>query len=672
MNTLRYLFNPKTFEIPVGFVKERFRVGNLPDRDVAKAILVAIFPAGKRVQAPPVSELLDKLNEWCGKVPGLSQYLRVVFWNIENLSRLRYAKRFTKLTPSQQRIFVKKLSGNTVSNTLLQPAFNMFKATYLTNEEQAKAIHCPYGKPAPSLDNERWMSQVLDAKDCTEDQELEVDAVVLGSGAGGAVAAYELASKGLAVLIIEEGAYYKRDSFTNKSLELYPKFFRNHGFLPAISNTPITFGAAKTVGGTTTVNAGSCFRVPEGIVDNWKKNGLDEFDYKDLGGFFETVEKMIHVKPAEKKHIGPIWDLIKKGAESQGLTELFPMPRNAEGCDGQGACMFGCPSDAKQSTNVSYIPAALQRGAFLYSSFKAEHIQYDGNTATGVECAGVNAEGNPVMLSVKARSVVVAMGSLYTPIFLKKNGITNARLGKNLSIHPCAALSAYYPDKDFRNHEVIPQGFVLKDFADEGIAIEGATIPASIFGLLNNEIGENYVELIERYQQTAFCGFMIRDDSRGSVRPGVSYDFPLISYWMNDGDFKKYLKAMNVIGKMFFATGAKEVQIPTPGKMYRFSNEKDLVEFLEGNRKPMDFVVTAVHPLGTACIASSELKGVCDHKHQVFGKKGLYVMDGSSVPSSLGVNPQMTIMALTTRASQMLAEELLTCDVDIVSENNAA
>ena len=152
---------------------------------------------------------------------------------------------------------------------------------------------------------------------------------------------------------------------------------------------------------------------------------------------------------------------------------------------------------------------------------------------------------------------------------------------------------------------------------------------------------------------------MIRDTSSGRVRRGPHRDVRWISYQMNDHDFGQFLKGIHTLARIYLAAGADEVLVPGLNRLVRIGNERELAEFMARHHKPRDFLMSAYHPLGTARLARSAAEGVCDQQHAVFGWQGLYVMDGANVPSSLGANPQVTIMTLASRAAAQLAETLV-------------
>jgi len=505
----------------------------------------------------------------------------------------------------------------------------------------------------------RWQQQITAARDCDEDMTLEADVVILGSGAGGAAAAYELACRGLAVVIIEEGQYYDRSHFTGKLTEVIPKLYRSWGATVATGNSIIPVPVGCNVGGTTTINSGTCMRTPPSVLQRWREQGLEAFTEQAMAPWFEGVERMLSVQQATTETVGPIGDLIDRGAAANGFLQRQPLMRNAQGCDGQGLCQFGCPTDAKQSTNVSYIPHALERGAFLFSGFRAERLQQKGNRITGVIARGQNADGRPITLSLTCRQTIVAMGSLFTPLFLRQQGVRNPHLGRHLTLHPAGVVNALFPDRDLANSRSIPQGYGVSDWEEQGLMFEGGTIPLAGHSLLNPLVGQDWVRFTEDYPHTAYFGFMIRDTSEGRVRRGPRRGLPLIRYHMNRQDFALFKRGIHALACWYLDAGAEQVLIPGLNRIVRIHNRTELERFLRSPLKPTDFLISAYHPLGTARIAASPRDGVCDSRHRVFGYPGLSVMDGASVPTSLGANPQVTIMAMASRAANMMARELL-------------
>jgi choline dehydrogenase-like flavoprotein len=138
-----------------------------------------------------------------------------------------------------------------------------------------------------------------------------------------------------------------------------------------------------------------------------------------------------------------------------------------------------------------------------------------------------------------------------------------------------------------------------------------------------------------QYRKLAQFGLMVSDASRGRVRPLAGR--PVIRYDLCREDVLKFRAGLARLRELFVAAGAREVYLPLPAGV-------------EPERaRPSDLKLMAFHPLGTARAAARSSHGVTDGQLAVHGLAGLYVSDGSVVPSALGVNPQLTIMALATR-----------------------
>ena len=626
----------------------------------AIALCRALFPAGKRLPAADTDALLSRMDAQLANQTGLQRSLKAGLLWLDNRHRLVRGRAFHRARPTQQQRFLDKLATTPVSGKLLRLLALPFKAAYVLDEQVEQATGCrqPVQLPA-QVETFRWQQQITAARDCDEDMTLEADVVILGSGAGGAAAAYELACRGLAVVIIEEGQYYDRSHFTGKLTEVIPKLYRSWGATVATGNAIIPVPVGCNVGGTTTINSGTCMRTPSSVLQRWREQGLEAFTEQAMAPWFEGVERMLSVQQATTETVGPIGDLIDRGAAANGFLQRQPLMRNAQGCDGQGLCQFGCPTDAKQSTNVSYIPRALERGAFLFSGFRAERLQRQGNRITGVIARGQNADGRPITLSLTCQQTIVAMGSLFTPLFLRQQGVRNPHLGRHLTLHPAGVVNALFPDRDLANSRSIPQGYGVSDWEEQGLMFEGGTIPLAGHSLLNPLVGQDWVRFTEDYPHTAYFGFMIRDTSEGRVRRGPRRGLPLIRYHMNRQDFALFKRGIHALACWYLDAGAEQVLIPGLNRIVRIHNRTELERFLRSPLKPTDFLISAYHPLGTARIAASPRDGVCDSRHRVFGYPGLSVMDGASVPTSLGANPQVTIMAMASRAANMMARELL-------------
>jgi choline dehydrogenase-like flavoprotein len=353
--------------------------------------------------------------------------------------------------------------------------------------------------------------------------------------------------------------------------------------------------------------------------------------------------------------------VIARGAEALGWRH-GPLMRNAPGCDGQAVCVFGCPTDAKRSTNVSYVPQALGLGAMLYTHARVTKVLIEGGRAVGVVAKVGGKNGDARRLTVRARSVVLAAGTMHTPAMLLGQGLANSsdQVGRHLTLHPASYAWAAF-DEPIRGFEEIPQGYGVEEFADQGIQFEGAFVPLSLAAGTMGHFGRRWTDMVERLDELACFGFMVADTSRGRVLLGPEGK-PYMTYVLNDQDVKRMVKAFGLLARIYFAAGAKAVYPGVQG----FDELRDLrdVERLEhegpGKVRAHHIDLSAYHPLGSCRMGSDPKSSVIGPSQESWDVPGLFVCDGSAVPGPLGVNPQMTIMALSERAAGFIERRIET------------
>ena len=359
------------------------------------------------------------------------------------------------------------------------------------------------------------------------DLAVDCDVVVIGTGAGGAVVGKELAEAGLAVVMVEEGRYVDRSELTGRPFAMQQKLYRRGGSTFSVGNVPIPIPIGQSVGGTTTINSGTCYRTPDRVLAGWAGDlGLAELAPDQLAPYFDRVEQVLQVEAARASLLGGNGRVVARGADALGFTRHHPLRRNAPACDGQGVCCFGCPTDAKRSTNVSYVPLALRAGAELFTGARVHRIIVERGRAVGVVARG--ADG--ARLTVRGRAVVVACGTLITPVLLAGSGLAggSGALGEHLTIHPCAGAIAEL-DEPVQPWRGIPQGYSVDELHDEGILFEGAMLPLEMTLTMSQLVGPELIRLAESFDRAATFGFLIEDDGHGRVRAVRGH--PVIEYW---------------------------------------------------------------------------------------------------------------------------------------------
>ena len=458
------------------------------------------------------------------------------------------------------------------------------------------------------------------------------DAVVVGTGAGGGVAAKELAEAGLDVVMLEEGEWVEPHDLTARPRDVSPRLYRDGAQVVTAGNVPIPLPLGRAVGGTTILNSATCYRTPPALLDAW---GL--WDPAELEPYFRRVERIFNVCRVPREIAGANAHTMERGAEALGWSGEY-LHRAARGCIGSGVCAFGCPSGGKQHTGNTYVPLAWDAGATTYTGCRATEVLVAGGRARGV-MARTAAGGR---LRVDAGLVVVAAGTIHTPGLLRRSGVRHPELGRNLSVHPCSGVWAEFEDP-VEQWRGVPQAYAVDEFAAEGIMLEGWAGPPDMLALSLPALGAEHRRLMLAARHVAQAGLMIRDRSRGRVRGPARR--PLIRYDLIPDDARRVVTAVARAAELELAAGATAVHVPIRGAAPVRSRAE--ARALERARvRAGDLGLSAFHPLGTAAAGS-----VVDGDLRVAAVEGLVVADGSVVPSALGVNPQLTIMALATRAA---------------------
>ncbi|HSO00489.1 MAG TPA: GMC family oxidoreductase [Candidatus Nanopelagicales bacterium] len=627
---------------------------------VVAALAEAAMPPGELLPGAG-ADTAAGFAAWLADVPPhIGSGMRAAIWAVELATMPTRLRPFSALTIEQRMdlLHAWEQSRSHALRTALRALLTPLKFVHFDRPEMFRHVGCRFELPAVRDEQPRWMAQVMNGREIEEDLELECDVVVIGTGAGGAPVAHELASRGHAVLLLEEGDYHRRSTFRGRAGRAHQQMYRDQGMTVALGNVGIPVFAGRAVGGSTVINSGTCYRTPARTFASWREQGLPSvFSQDGMDPYYRRVEQMLQVAPANPLHLGAIGPIIQRGAEHLGLRHSALL-RNAPECDGQGVCCFGCPTGAKRSTDVSYVPEALKRGAQLITAARVDQVDIVGGRARGVTAtlAGPGGGHRRPRLTVRAQAVVVACGTLLTPLLLQRSGACRGgALGKNLSIHPAGKVMALF-DQKVEQWSGIPQGYSIDHFEDEGLMFEGGSVPFDIAALGVLWTGRRFTELMERYPNLATFGFMIKDTSRGEVRAGLGGS-PLILYSMNRRDLELMQRGMALLSEVFQAAGARRVLPLIAG--HDEVNDADALARLKGARlRPGDFEVTAYHPLGTCRMGVDPARSCVGPEHEAHDVRGLYVCDGSAVPSSLGVNPQLTIMAMSLRAAEAIDAKL--------------
>jgi choline dehydrogenase-like flavoprotein len=364
------------------------------------------------------------------------------------------------------------------------------------------------------------------------------------------------------------------------------------------------------------------------VLDRWRREFGLELTLEDC---FGRVERALSVAEVTPELAGANASVARRGAERLGWSHGY-LRRNAKGCVGSGVCAFGCPTSAKQHTGITYLPRARAAGARIITGARVRRVLVRCRRAAGVEAR----DRHGAAIDVRAPIVVMAAGTIHTPLLLAASGIgaESGQLGRNLSLHPATAAVALMEELVDMGRGV-PQSFYIDEFAGRGIIFETVAGPPSYAAVSLPLSGRRHAQAMASYRRLAQIGLMVSDSSRGRVRSVAGR--AVVRYDLGEADLGKFRAGLAAADRLFRAAGAREVYLPLPPGV------------LPGRARRRDLKLMAFHPLGTARADARPAQGVVDANRAVHHIGGLHVADGSVVPSSLGVNPQLTIMALATR-----------------------
>lgn len=488
--------------------------------------------------------------------------------------------------------------------------------------------------------------------------DVDCDVAVIGSGAGGATIARELARAGIDVAVVEEGAPVSRADFGGRALDRLAKYYRNNGFTSTLGGSLIPVPMGCAVGGTTVVNSGTLLRAPERVLDDWaRRHGAELAAPERMGPQYDALAEELHVQPVSDDIMGNNGRVVRRGAEALGLRGR-PIPRPTRGCAGTGQCGFGCPRDAKQAMHLTSLPAAVSYGARIYARCRVERLLLREGQALGLEARVLDARGAPTgrTLRVRARAVFLCAGALMTPVLLARHGLGRAGgAGRHLRIHPGAGVTGRFAEL-IRGWQGVMQSYAVEAGLDEGFLLE-ATFPPlgmSYSAAALPGVGEEHAERLAAYPHMASIGSIVSDTSTGRVRelPGLGAS---MLYRMNAEDVGRAVRATALAARVLFAAGAREVYPGLPAvPVLRSAGEAEAL--VQRTWRARDLKMSAYHPMGTARMGRDPGRSVCDPAGRVHETRNLFVADTSLFPGSSHVNPQLTLMALARNVAERFVD----------------
>ena len=481
-----------------------------------------------------------------------------------------------------------------------------------------------------------------------------VDAIVIGSGAGGAVTAMTLAGAGMSVAVLEEGANVPRREYGKSSPEGMAQLFRRSGMTPILGRVPIGFVEGRCVGGSTDFNSGFWHRAPREVLLSWQSRfDLQGATESELVPHYEWAEQLLSVSPYPGE-----WPkstkLFQRGIDAMGWA-VREIPRTAPGCQSANTCASGCASGKNQGMSQGLLPEAKAAGANILSHCRVKLLLRQGRRVTGVLAEITRDNGSVELVRIDADHVFVCAGASQTPTLLRQSGL-RYKVGDQLRLHPMLKLTARFPQPVNAQNSVLPL-LQVNEFWPE-ISLGGAYFSSGHLAFL---LGDNWPQLsMEMEHQNHFASYYVavRGNGRGSVRPSaLGNGDTALRYDLSVDDLRSMSRGVARLATLLLAAGAEAVY-PAIRSIPVIRTELDAVRWLTELLPAKDLSLTTVHAFSSCPMGEQAGLTAANSYGRVHHVDNLYVNDASMLPDSPGVNPQGTVMALARRNALHFVDSL--------------
>ena len=489
----------------------------------------------------------------------------------------------------------------------------------------------------------------------------EVDVAVIGSGAGGGVAAGIISSSGRKVAIFEKSKELIESKSSVSEGEAYSELYESSGLAQARGSGALLL-AGSTLGGGTTINWTTSFEPPKKVREQWDKIAKIENIFTSDEFSYSIQEVLSRINVNNNSNVIPLKEKkLKEGLESLNISTKS-MARNVKGCDGNdcGFCGFGCIKESKQSTKNTWIEDAKNNGSDIYTDVLVDSLNITKGRATSI-----NIFRNNRKETVEVNDIILSSGALNTPNILRKSGYRNRHLGNNLKLHPVSGVIAEF--NEVQNPWLgSMQGIYSDDFLyrrdNYGYIIEGLPLHPGLFiPFFSSVFSLDRYEFFNSYPNWTGAIVLTSDSGGGKVR--YNNKGPVWHYKLNRFDNENLLHGLRNICRAYEAAGAKKIAISSsPNLLWSRDSNISFNSFIEEinniSYKPYNLGIGSAHQMGSARIGVDKETGVCDENGKVHGLENVYIMDSSTFPRCSGVNPMISIESISHYLSTKFIKQL--------------
>ena len=503
-----------------------------------------------------------------------------------------------------------------------------------------------------------------------KDTELHCDVVVIGSGAGGGLAAGMLAEAGFDVILVEKGNYVAESEMNQQEADMFSKMYEKEG-TAVTKNGSVTVLAGSCLGGGTTVNWAGSFYTPDNILQEWAKN--HELPHLLTNSYQESAKSVLeslNVNSDESPH-NPQNEALWQGSKKLG-NKVAVIPRNVKGCSKDGGkscgyCGLGCQNGNKQSTLKTWIQRAYDKDAKILVNTTAQKVIIKNGVACGLEATQKKANGDIYHVKITAQKVIVAASAIHTPALLLRSGVRHVHLGRHLYFHPTIGVAGIYKQK-MNSWWGTMMSTLNNDFSkldgNYGFKLETPPMHTGVMALAFAwQGGKQHKEQMLQISNVGAFIVLTRDKFGGRVTVDKKGE-AVMNYKLSVYDRKHLLKGIEEAAKIQLAAGAESIIFPHYKEkiLTQEMSEKKRRKLFESlptwGWRSNQFPLFTAHQMGTCRMGGNAKTHPLTPEGQVRGIKNLYVADGSAFPASSGVNPMISIMTLTHYTIKNLIAEM--------------
>lgn len=505
---------------------------------------------------------------------------------------------------------------------------------------------------------------VVDASVAPPPPELTTDVCVIGSGPAGATAAWELAAAGRDVVVLEEGGDRTGSRLTQRDAAMYDQLYMDRAGR-ATDDLSITVLQGRALGGGSVINVCDVVPVGDGVLAVWRRRfGLTDITPETLEPYRAAALADLSASRPSEEEINDNNRILRAGAGALGLRGEVMM-HNRVGCLGIGTCMLGCPADAKRNARFVAIPAALGAGARFFTRVRATRIADAGHEMKIVHARTLDGAGHLEQrdVRVRARTVVLAANAVGSAALLLRTGIGNDHVGRHLSLQPQLPVTAIF-DREVRFFRGIPQSYAITEHEDLahpehgwwGFRIESISGTPGIVASLLPRLGVEGKEQMTHYPRMAAVLCLTPDVPHGQVLVERSGRLR-VRYTLDDEQKQRLREAAKVAARLFLAAGAREVLVPVVPPV-SVARESEISRIDAIPLRSASAPLLSAHQQGGVRMAPDALTGAAAPDGQVYGTRGVHVLDSGLFPTSAASHTMAPIITVSRYLARNLAATL--------------